>query len=76
MNAPTGHWKIALAGTVALITFSLWVFFGYKVFLLPPLPETCSPEMKREILKYLIDIKADPIYGWSSKWDYENNRWK
>ena len=40
------------------------------------MPESFSPENQRKQLKYMIDIRKDAIQGISSKWDYDNNKWK
>jgi cytochrome c oxidase subunit 4 len=40
-------------------------------------PDTITNEDKlRAQIKRMIDMRAGPIEGFSSKWDYENNTWK
>lgn len=76
MTAHTGHWKIHVAGFLWVLVLTWWMFYFSKVYLMPPLPESCSPEKKKELLQYYLDRKVEIIDGISSKWDYENNRWK
>jgi len=76
MNAPTGEWKGILGCTLGFISIALWVFLACKVFIYPPLPESFTLENRQKLLKRMIELHVDPIEGISSKWDYENNRWK
>lgn len=50
------------------------VSFSYSV--LPPLPESVSEESRKAQLKRMLDIGVGHVDGLSSKWDYENKRWK
>jgi cytochrome c oxidase subunit 4 len=40
------------------------------------MPDSTSMERRQHQLRRQIDLRADPIDGVSSKWDYENDRWK
>lgn len=41
------------------------------------MPDTITNmEKKQAQLRRMIDMRVDPIDGLTSKWDYENNRWK
>lgn len=40
------------------------------------LPPTFREDIKTQNMWDQIDTFAEPITGVSSKWDYENNRWK
>lgn len=57
--------------------------YCYKTFpshpLLPvydAIPDTLSQEKKEAQLKRMIDLRANPVTGISSKWDYEKGDWK
>lgn len=41
-----------------------------------PLPITFDEERKKAQLKRMIDLEVNPVSGVSSKWDYQNNKWK
>ncbi|KAI1285300.1 Mitochondrial cytochrome c oxidase subunit [Halotydeus destructor] len=75
-QAPSGEWKSVLGSTLILTSIALWLFILMKKFVYQPLDESFSPEWKQKQLEYMIALRIDPIDGVSSKWDYENNRWK
>ena len=39
-------------------------------------PITFDEEHQKAQLKRMLDLEVNPITGLSSKWDYENKRWK
>jgi len=77
MRAPTGEWKTIIGCGLGFIALSYWMYMWAKVFVYPEMPDTITNEEKRSAqLKRMIDLGVDPVDGLSSKWDYENNRWK
>ncbi|OWR48774.1 cytochrome c oxidase subunit 4 isoform 1, mitochondrial-like isoform X2 [Danaus plexippus] len=75
-QAPTGEWKGALGWALVMASMSLWFYMAMKKFVYNPLPESFSEESQKAQLKRMLDLKVNPVDGLSSKWDYENNRWK
>ncbi|XP_077283336.1 cytochrome c oxidase subunit 4 isoform 1, mitochondrial-like [Arctopsyche grandis] len=75
-NAPDSDWKHSLGWAIFFCSLSLWIYMGMKMFVLGPLPETFDDAHQKAQLKRMLDIKVDPVDGLSSKWDYENKRWK
>ncbi|XP_041972389.1 cytochrome c oxidase subunit 4 isoform 1, mitochondrial-like [Aricia agestis] len=75
-QAPTGEWKGALGWALMAASLSFWFFMGMKLFVYNPLPESFSEESQKAQLKRMLDLHVNPVDGLSSKWDYENNRWK
>ncbi|KAF4526407.1 hypothetical protein B566_EDAN016881 [Ephemera danica] len=76
MKAPTGQWKSIVGTTLALISLSLWIYMGMKLYVYKPLPHTLTEENKQAQLQRMIDLRVNPIEGLTSNYDYENNRWK
>jgi len=76
MQAPTGHWKSIVGCTLGFVALSWWAYLLMKVFVYPPLPKSFDLEHRQAQLRRMIDLRVDPVDGLSSKWDYENNRWK
>lgn len=52
--------------------------YSYNFYFLvyPPMPKTLSPEHQAKMLEHMIHLRVDPIDGLTSKYDYQNNRWK
>lgn len=65
-------------GTVLIamsIPIAIWGILKATVF--PPLPDSFSDQRKKELVRYYIDSRAEPLHGGiASKWDYEKNEWK
>ncbi|XP_049880226.1 cytochrome c oxidase subunit 4 isoform 1, mitochondrial-like [Pectinophora gossypiella] len=75
-QAPTGEWKGAFGWALVIGSLSVWIYFGMKLFVYSPLPESLSEERQKAQLKRMLDLKVNPVDGLASNWDYENNRWK
>ena len=44
---------------------------------MPPLPKTVTDiEHQKGQIKRMIDMRVNPIDGFASRYDYENNKWK
>lgn len=41
-----------------------------------PLPHTFDRDWVAMQTKRMLDMKANPIQGFSAKWDYDKNEWK
>jgi cytochrome c oxidase subunit 4 len=76
MNAPTGEWKSITALILGGISVTAWFIFYIKKFVLPPMPETITKEWKDAQLELMVKQRQGHVEGVSSRWDYENNRWK
>ncbi|XP_026476705.1 cytochrome c oxidase subunit 4 isoform 1, mitochondrial-like [Ctenocephalides felis] len=76
MNAPTGEWKFCIGMALIGVSIALWAYLGVKHFVYAPLPESFSEESKKAQLKRMLDLEVNPVTGLSSKWDYENKKWK
>jgi len=76
MGAPTGKWKQVIGMLCVGISVSLWISIFMKQFVLPPLPDSFLPENMEFQLNRMIDLRVNPIDGLTSKWDYENMKWK
>ncbi|ESN93108.1 hypothetical protein HELRODRAFT_69935 [Helobdella robusta] len=76
MDAPTGNWKQVMAIVLAGMTLTLWINYFIKKFVVNDLPHTITREWQEKQLENMIKQRIGHIDGLSSKWDYENNRWK
>lgn len=76
MKYPTGEWKACLGAALIVTSMSLAGMLMLKAFVYEPIPETFDEEHQKAQLKRMLDLNINPIHGVSSKWDYENNKWK
>uniref|UniRef100_A0A8C8S962 Cytochrome c oxidase subunit 4 n=2 Tax=Pelusios castaneus TaxID=367368 RepID=A0A8C8S962_9SAUR len=76
MKRPSNEWKTVLGGAFAFIGFTGLIVWWQHAYVLPEKPHTLTDEWKAMQLKRMLDMRANPIQGLSSKWDYEKNEWK
>lgn len=60
--------------SVLSYAFDNFIIFDVSAF--NPIPESFSEANQKLQLKRMLDLQVNPVDGLSSKWDYENNRWK
>ncbi|CAG9792609.1 unnamed protein product [Diatraea saccharalis] len=73
---PTGTWKFVIGGVFFMTSFTFWIAMFYHYYVAEPYPISLSEESRRAQLRRMLEIRANPITGISSKWDYDNDRWK
>lgn len=49
-------------------------FFLSPVY--PERPRTFDDEWQAKQVKRMLDMRVNPVQGFSSKWDYEKGQWK
>uniref|UniRef100_T1JMD6 Cytochrome c oxidase subunit 4 n=1 Tax=Strigamia maritima TaxID=126957 RepID=T1JMD6_STRMM len=76
MNAPTGDWKFMLSGIFAACSMVIWFYVWMHKYVYGPLPPSFSPEAQKAQMQRMLDLRINPIEGISSKYDFENDRWK
>jgi len=76
-NEPTGEWKKILGISMFFISLAIWGVVWLKMFVYAPQPTTISDvEHQKAQIKRMIDMRVNPIDGFASRYDYENNKWK
>jgi len=75
-KAPNGDWKLCIAGALIALSLALWIAIWLRLYVLPPYPSSLSEESRKAQLRRMLILEVDPIDGLSSKWDYENKKWK
>jgi cytochrome c oxidase subunit 4 len=76
MSAPTGEWKSVLAAILFGLSLTGWLAIWIKVYVLPEMPHTITREWQEKQLELLVKQRQGAVTGISSRWDYDNNRWK
>lgn len=76
MKAPTGEWKNITAMVLMSLVATGWLMIWLKKFVYTELPGTMTEEWKKSQTEQMVRMGVGPIEGISSKWDYENNKWK
>lgn len=76
MKAPTGEWKSVVGISLIGSSIAIWIYLLMKIYVYDETPDTLSQEKMEAQLKRMIDLRANPVEGISSNWDYEKGDWK
>ncbi|CAH2284136.1 cytochrome c oxidase subunit 4 isoform 1, mitochondrial-like [Pelobates cultripes] len=77
MNAGSGsEWKTIVGGVMYFLAFSGLYLWWHRTYVYGPVPHTLSKEWIEVQSRRMIDMRINPVTGFSSNWDYENNQWK
>ncbi|CAH2057496.1 unnamed protein product, partial [Iphiclides podalirius] len=75
-QAPTGTWKFIVGWTLIVTSFMFWMAMFYHHYVNDPLPPSFSKASQKAQLRRMLELRVNPIDGISSKWDYDNDKWK
>ncbi|XP_031836606.1 cytochrome c oxidase subunit 4 isoform 1, mitochondrial isoform X2 [Nomia melanderi] len=67
IQAPTGELKGALGLSLVGVALSIWLFYFFKVFAYPPLPESFDEEHRLAQMERMKLLQVNPISGISAK---------
>jgi len=76
LKAPTGEWKMHLGMGLIFASAAIWICILMNLFVYDELPVTFDEEHQKAQLKRMLDLEMNPVTGISSKWDFENKKWK
>ncbi|XP_061449692.1 cytochrome c oxidase subunit 4 isoform 1, mitochondrial [Rhineura floridana] len=76
MNRKSSEWKTVIGGVFFFLGFSGLIALWQRYYVYGPLPHTFTDEWKAMQTKRMLDMRVNPIQGFSAKWDYDKNEWK
>lgn len=76
MKQTTAEWKTVLGGIFIFLGFTGLVVWWQRVYVYPERPRTLEEEWQAKQLKRMLDMRVNPVQGFSAKWDYEKGQWK
>ncbi|KAM4689787.1 cytochrome c oxidase subunit 4 isoform 1, mitochondrial-like [Discoglossus pictus] len=77
MNKGSGaEWKTIVGAVLYFVAFGGAMVWWHWTYVYGPVPHTLSEEYIAMQAKRMIDMRVNPVTGFSSKWDYEKAQWK
>ncbi|XP_008575503.1 PREDICTED: cytochrome c oxidase subunit 4 isoform 2, mitochondrial [Galeopterus variegatus] len=76
MNHRSNEWKTVMGCVFFLFGFAALVIWWERIYVFPEKPITLTDEWKAKQLQRILDMKANPVQGLASRWDYEKKQWK
>lgn len=76
VEAPSYTFRRVLGATLLALCPPILAFVALKLTVFPPPIEAYSDQAKKQLVRFMIDSRAEPMDGISTKWDYEKNQWK
>lgn len=76
MNKGSSEWKTAIGGTLIFIGLTAFIILWQRKYVFGEIPHTLSDDWIAMQTKRMLDMRMNPVEGFSSNWDYEKNEWK
>ncbi|XP_063779072.1 cytochrome c oxidase subunit 4 isoform 1, mitochondrial-like [Pseudophryne corroboree] len=70
------EWKTIVGVVCYFVAFTGLYFLWQRIYVYGPVPHTLSEDYIAMQTKRMLDMRVNPVTGFSSHWDYEKNEWK
>ncbi|XP_074865195.1 cytochrome c oxidase subunit 4 isoform 1, mitochondrial [Carettochelys insculpta] len=76
MNRASHEWKTVVGGMLVVFGLAGLIVIWQRLYVFGPVPHTLSEEWVAMQTKRMLDMRVNPVQGFSAKWDYDKNEWK
>uniref|UniRef100_A0A6I8PTC9 Cytochrome c oxidase subunit 4 n=3 Tax=Xenopus tropicalis TaxID=8364 RepID=A0A6I8PTC9_XENTR len=70
------EWKTIVGAVLYFLAFGGLYLWWHRIYVYGPVPHTLSEDWVAMQAKRMIDMRINPVTGFSSHWDYEKKQWK
>ncbi|KAJ8265238.1 hypothetical protein COCON_G00143370 [Conger conger] len=76
MKRPSGEWKSVIGGIFVFFGLTGLIIIWQKHYVFPAEPHTFHVDWQAKQAQRMLDMRMNPVEGFSSQWDYEKKQWK
>ncbi|XP_026318309.1 cytochrome c oxidase subunit 4 isoform 2, mitochondrial-like isoform X2 [Hyposmocoma kahamanoa] len=73
---PTGTWRLVLGVVLFVSSWGFWLMIFTEYYVRDTPPESLEEFNQKEQLRRMLEIRANPIDGISSYWNYDREDWR
>ncbi|XP_064154210.1 cytochrome c oxidase subunit 4 isoform 2, mitochondrial isoform X2 [Anguilla rostrata] len=76
MTKPSSEWKTVIGAICVFLGLTGLVIIWQRHFVFPQRPRSFEEDWQAKQVQRMLDMRMNPVEGFSAKWDYEKKQWK